>query len=89
MNKRQIQIQRLLRAHQCEALTWPHDRIAHYSPRHAAAVLGAELIQAIGRIEALEAAIRAHKAKHAAENYMACFDSNADLWGQVDDDAKT
>lgn len=77
------QIAGLMQAHQCELLTWPHGAIARFSARHAAAMLGADLVAARARIEALEAAIRSHKQAHAGPEYMACFDVNADLWGMV------
>ena len=80
------QIDKLLAAHNCMALTWPHGAIAKHSPRHAAALLGADLIAAHARITALETAIKNHKQRLSSPGYMSCFDDNADLWGMVNDD---
>lgn len=77
------QIIALMTKHNSDKLTWPHDLIAYYSARHAVALLGKDLVQAQMRIRALEDAIKQHKQAHASENYMGCFDDNADLWGMV------
>lgn len=80
------QISRLLAIHKCEALTWPHGTIAAFSPRHALALLGSQLIEALERVEALEAGIRRHKNAMANPGYMSSFDDHSDLWQMVNDD---
>jgi hypothetical protein len=79
------QIDGILAAHNCLSLTWPHGSIARFSPRHAAALLGADLISAHARIEQLETAIKRHKQRLASPGYMNCFDDHADLWELVND----
>lgn len=82
------QISRLISAHRCDALTWPHGAIALHSSRHAAGLLANDLIAAHARIMELETAIRNHKQRLASPGYMACFDDHADLWELVNDDNK-
>lgn len=80
------QVSRLIALHKCHLLTWPHGSIAAFSPRHALALIGSQLIEAMERVEALEAGIKRHKGAMASPAYMSSFDDHSELWQLINDD---